>query len=247
MISVAQVCRVEGCGRKLKRRDLCGPHYRRFTAGLSVDDYEPQVCRKEVGCAVPNCDREHHAKGWCNAHYLRSLKGLDMTDPITKGVTGVCPVPKCGRPVRTRGMCRTHYQRSKAGKPLDTPIKDVTPTYGCKYPKCIRPHSGKGYCAIHGTIKRRYSMTDEQMTLLSTAVCHLCEAAESSDGRSLSVDHDHSCCPGDKSCGKCVRGFLCSACNTALGLFRDRTDLILKAVKYLQDPPGASAPQGVRG
>lgn len=31
------------------------------------------------------------------------------------------------------------------------------------------------------------------------------------------IDHDHRCCPGDVSCGKCVRGIVCSRCNTGIG------------------------------
>lgn len=28
------------------------------------------------------------------------------------------------------------------------------------------------------------------------------------------VDHDHACCAGSRSCGKCVRGIVCVSCNT---------------------------------
>ena len=34
--------------------------------------------------------------------------------------------------------------------------------------------------------------------------------------RKLSVDHNHACCEGRKSCGKCVRGLLCDVCNHRL-------------------------------
>jgi hypothetical protein len=59
----------------------------------------------------------------------------------------------------------------------------------------------------------------------------------------LFVDHDHKCCaPGDRNnrgdtCGKCLRGLLCSPCNIRLGLIekRGRLDLASKAeLKYLK-------------
>lgn len=31
------------------------------------------------------------------------------------------------------------------------------------------------------------------------------------------LDHDHRCCPGERSCGRCNRGFLCRKCNTNVG------------------------------
>lgn len=48
------------------------------------------------------------------------------------------------------------------------------------------------------------------------------------------VDHDHSCCPGPRSCGKCVRGVLCGNCNRGLGQFKDDPDRLRRAVGYLE-------------
>lgn len=47
------------------------------------------------------------------------------------------------------------------------------------------------------------------------------------------VDHNHACCPGRKSCGKCVRGILCHRCNTVIGLAGDSIELLSNAIKYL--------------
>lgn len=50
----------------------------------------------------------------------------------------------------------------------------------------------------------------------------------------LSVDHDHTCCLGKRSCGKCVRGLLCKSCNTALGLLGDDVEGLRRALAYLE-------------
>lgn len=51
--------------------------------------------------------------------------------------------------------------------------------------------------------------------------------------RGAHIDHDHSCCPGQKSCGSCIRGLLCNACNTGIGYLRDNVGLMYKAIDYL--------------
>lgn len=48
------------------------------------------------------------------------------------------------------------------------------------------------------------------------------------------VDHDHSCCPGKTSCGKCIRALLCGPCNNGLGCFKDNPNLLHSAEEYLR-------------
>ncbi len=83
------------------------------------------------------------------------------------------------------------------------------------------------------TLEEYESMVDKQ-----GGVCYVCKQPEKSCVKSgtlmsLAVDHDHSCCPGEKSCGKCIRGLLCSKCNRGLGYFDDNLELIRSLVEYL--------------
>lgn len=57
--------------------------------------------------------------------------------------------------------------------------------------------------------------------------------------RALAVDHDHSCCPGPTSCGKCVRGLLCQRHNLAIGYDADKPEVFDSMAAYLRNPPYA--------
>lgn len=75
---------------------------------------------------------------------------------------------------------------------------------------------------------KRYGLTADSFRRLLAEqgnTCAMCfEPFE--DGQLVCIDHDHACCPEEKSsCGKCVRGLLCVPCNTAIGIIERRYDL----------------------
>ncbi len=59
----------------------------------------------------------------------------------------------------------------------------------------------------------------------------------------LHVDHDHSCCSGDGSCGQCVRGLICGNCNVTLGHVKDNAALLRKLITYLESQERLSQPK----
>jgi len=64
-------CRIEGCGRPVRRSGHCGPHYDRLkrygsaTAGGVFRDERP------LACTVDGCASKVLARGWCVKHYNR--------------------------------------------------------------------------------------------------------------------------------------------------------------------------------
>ena len=97
-----------------------------------------------------------------------------------------------------------------------------------------------GYCdACRPVVARRrklwgsYRLTQEDYDRLleeQSGLCAICL-----ETGPLQVDHDHSCCPGEKSCGDCVRGLLCRRCNyTILGAAKDNAELLQRAADYVK-------------
>lgn len=86
---------------------------------------------------------------------------------------------------------------------------------------------------------KRHNISFETYSNMIRMGCAICGSPDFR-GRPPHIDHDHGCCPkpanGDqiKSCGKCIRGMLCSNCNTMLGQAKDNINTLLNAVEYLK-------------
>jgi len=70
------------------------------------------------------------------------------------------------------------------------------------------------------------SQTDyDELLAKQDGVCAICHLANP-NGRALSVDHDHET--------DAVRGLLCLHCNSGLGQFRDDSELLRRALAYME-------------
>ena len=90
---------------------------------------------------------------------------------------------------------------------------------------------------------RKYGLTLEMYNELLAAqggVCAYCGTSDPGGRGAFHVDHDHSCCPGEKTCGECINGLLCSTCNIGLGHYvKFANDP--RTMRYLHNPPARSA------
>lgn len=76
----------------------------------------------------------------------------------------------------------------------------------------------------------QFRLTPDQYDAILEAqggVCAVCSTPKSGGrGKAFAVDHDHACCTGRRSCGKCIRGLLCANCNCGIGHFKDSPELL---------------------
>lgn len=257
------ICSVVDCEKSARTRGWCNAHYLKWYRHGNPE-YRPEP-RQVADCAVEGCSRPAKAKGWCNAHYLRWWQ---TTDPgkaaIRKYRFGKvdCSFSGCSQPSRTDGLCDSHRRQLKQGRAL-TPLQRRTdPTArddaGRKF--CIScdtwlalEHFTRSAdradglsarcsrCERSASLKRKFGITLAQYEALLDAQgggCAVCSKTEGANGRRLAVDHDHSCCPSQKTCGQCVRGLLCSTCNLHFGAIGDSLAHLEAMATYLRSTAG---------
>jgi hypothetical protein len=86
-------------------------------------------------------------------------------------------------------------------------------------------------------LPRQYGITSAEfdaMLVIQGGGCAICGTTEPGGRGQFHVDHDHKCCSGARSCGKCIRGLLCGTCNVGIGMLGDDVEKVARALEYLK-------------
>ncbi|MFT9654943.1 endonuclease VII domain-containing protein [Mycobacteroides abscessus] len=226
----------------------------------------PRRPRSTSFCKFPGCGRPHDAKGYCAGHYRQWVDGKTLRPiktrlkPENKVICDRCKhefYPRIenhhNRCARCRGRFKTDLanlreksRTAPAGKRWCQDCEKYRatrffPTTSARCKPCHKSHTEdqraqRVYSLAPGAYLKLYNHQGGK--------CAICQRATGAT-RSLSVDHDHSCCPGKESCGECVRGLLCGGCNyKILGHLRDDVEALERAIEYLRNPPALAALSG---
>lgn len=258
-----RTCSSEGCKRPHSARGYCSAHWKQWrnrNADVVAADKKEREAKRPSVCTVEGCDNASKARGYCGTHYSRWRQKGDPGDAYIKSPEPdrACSVDGCDRPHCARGYCSAHWQRWSDGKDLAADVRvvghstdrDKHGNKRCTQCETWKPesefsrastaldglHSWCKRCVSYSSVPRKYRITvDQYSRTLETqgAACAICRKQDAA-GRRLHVDHDHKCCPGQRSCGRCVRALLCGKCNVGLGAFDDDVSVLLGAIEYLK-------------
>ena len=183
----------------------------------------------ERTCSVKNCGKPVRSKGLCHNHYeqerYHSARSAKFQSRIT---VKECAWEDCTALFvicAAKGNSRQKYCEDHQFDAITAVKRRAHTTETARRAK-------------RRERLKRFNLTIEDYDRLleqQDGRCAVCGTADPSTPRfkNFSVDHDHACCPGDGSCGKCIRGLLCLTCNRVLGMVNDDRARLRAMVAYL--------------
>ena len=194
-------------------------------------------------CKLTGCSRPVKRDGLCASHHARAARGSLECVCQTCGCTWTKPLANKGPRKYCSAECVAVAHAAKAARSRDARrARKGDEAFRAEQAAKVNEWRRQNPEAWKRIARRRhlmgtYNITPEQYDEILARQgghCAMCPAVVADEaGRQLHVDHDHSCCPGDRSCGRCVRGLLCKRCNTMLGCADDDVARLLAAVQYL--------------
>jgi hypothetical protein len=184
-------------------------------------------------CSIEGCDGQVVARGLCKNHYGRWRRYGDPTGGRPSPGSPVCRNghDRATTPQGKKGNCLRCKKESFARRdPGRVKARARQAAWRAANPEKEKARARERYPdrLKDSVIKARYRISPASYVAILAKGCAICGSHDR-----VVLDHDHACCPGISSCGRCVRGALCSNHNWALGLFGDDTGQLLAAVDYL--------------
>jgi|SRR5688572_4345064 len=152
----------------------------------------------------------------CSSFQTLAQRSSHVTDGTLKDVTRWC------------NSCRSHLPVEKFARALTR--KSGFQSF-CR--SCMSARYGRHNPARQLKFRYRLNVQEYSEKLLKQqGLCAACGIMPP-PGKGLELDHDHSCCNKEKTCGKCLRDFLCPPCNKILGHAKDNEHQLLALIHYL--------------
>lgn len=242
-------CHEDDCENPILVSGLCRAHY--LKAYKKKEHPKTLSWTNEDGsrmlCNHAECDLPIKSRGLCSKHYQaavnsnRPKKGFRQTKWMNPdGTRMICLQEGCTNLIKTSGLCSPHYSESYR-KGTDREAKPVTycPVPGCDRVKAYRA----AICGRCNQKRWRFGLDYArymEMMQPENRKCGNVGCSNDYTTSNLHIDHDHDCCPPGKfstkttvSCGACVRGWLCQACNTSLGLLKEDPQRISGLLEWI--------------
>lgn len=240
--SKEKVCGWPECSvaRRIKR-GLCPTHYSRSESVGHVEN--PWVVWSDGrlapprSCVWPLCDDEEIVgRQMCSRHYHWSKRAGFPSEPWVAHALKTGGISASEKLCNSCGIVKNRadfYPRVKGEYAVFPNCKSCTLMISRDRRKIMPTEQARH---SRSAKFKRYGITEGEyisMLRLQNNRCKICGGVNQ-DGSDLAVDHDHYCCPGNESCGQCIRGLLCRKCNSGIGLLGDDPNIIRAAAAYIE-------------
>lgn len=203
--TAVKVCTFEGCDKPFSAKGLCRTHYEQHRRGKELHPIGYPPGRRPSVCTFDGCERRYDSNGYCSGHRDQWKKGKELT-PLRL-------VRKVGDAEKEFASgVRTCSPNSGCGRTL--PLSDFH-----KGTTSVGLHSLCRDCARESGLKYKYGLSAAAWESLFDSQGRCCAVCRTSDAgrKGWATDHDHGCCPGQATCGRCIRSIVCNGCNFIVG------------------------------
>lgn len=210
-----ETCSCTNCYNTITAKGLCDTHYRRMKRHGSTEQSRP------VDWGMKEKHPLYHSWGW-----IKKMRGRHQIETSWEDfwvfVADIGERPSPTHRLTKQDESLGYTKDNLFWKPMLASSSDKS-AYARDWRKA-NPDKAK-----NSDLKARFGISLEEYKTMKESQnnsCAICDKHEDDMSMSLAVDHNHDT-------GK-VRGLLCSACNTSLGGFQDKEEVLQRAVSYLR-------------